>query len=236
MSHELEQVDFREGYVALIDKPLEWTSTDVVRKIKYALGRKGYRKIKVGHAGTLDPLASGVLLVCIGKATKSVDALQSERKEYVADVVLGATTPSYDMEHEVDATYATEHITREGVDEALRALEGERLQAPPIFSAKRVAGVRAYDMARAGEEVELRKSLITIHGIECESFELPNLRIRVECSKGTYIRSLAHEIGQELRSGGYLSGLRRTRSGDFRVEDGWQLEDFLKKLEEIETK
>ncbi len=236
MSRELSTVDFREGYVALIDKPLEWTSTDVVRKVKFALGRKGYRKIKVGHAGTLDPLATGVLLICIGKATKLVDALQSERKEYVANVVLGATTPSYDMEHEVDATYPTEHIDRAKVDAVLESLTGERLQAPPIFSAKRVAGVRAYEMARAGEEVELRKALINIYDIECQSFELPNLKIRVECSKGTYIRSLAYEIGAGLESGGYLSSLRRTRSGDFRVEEGWSLDDFLKSIEMIETK
>ncbi len=236
MSRDLASVDFREGYVALIDKPLGWTSTDVVRKVKFALGRKGYRKIKVGHAGTLDPLATGVLLICIGKATKLVDQLQSERKEYLADVVLGATTPSYDMEHEVDATYPTEHIDREMVDAALRSLEGERLQSPPIFSAKRVAGVRAYDMARAGETVELRQSLISIYGIEVLAFELPTLKIRVECSKGTYIRSLAYEIGCGVESGGYLSGLRRTRSGDFRVEDGWQLEDFLKNVDLLETK
>ncbi len=238
MNKELEGIDFRDGYVALIDKPLEWTSTDVVRKVKYALSRKGYRKLKVGHAGTLDPLASGVLLVCLGKATKSVDALQSERKEYVAEVTLGATTPSYDMEHEVDATYPTEHITREKIDEVLRSLEGERLQSPPIYSAKRVEGkgMRAYEMARAGEVVELRQALITIYSITVEEFTMPKLKIRVECSKGTYIRSLAHEIGVGLESGGYLSYLRRTRSGDFRVEDGWLLEDFLKKVEELETK
>ncbi len=235
---ELEGIDFREGYIALIDKPLEWTSTDVVRKVKYALGRKGYRKLKVGHAGTLDPLASGVLLVCLGKATKMVDALQSERKEYVAEVTLGATTPSYDMEHEVDATYPTEHITREKIEEVLKSLEGERLQAPPIYSAKRVEGkgMRAYEMARAGEEVELRKALITIYSITIEELEMPKLRIKVECSKGTYIRSLAHEIGEGLQSGGYLSYLRRTRSGGFIVENGWKLDEFLKNIEEIETK
>ncbi len=235
---ELEGIDFREGYIALIDKPLEWTSTDVVRKVKYALAHKGYRKLKVGHAGTLDPLASGVLLVCLGKATKMVDALQSERKVYIAEVTLGATTPSYDMEHEIDATYPTEHITREKVDEVLKSLEGERLQSPPIYSAKRVEGkgMRAYEMARAGEVVELKQSLITIYSISVEEFELPKLKIRVECSKGTYIRSLAHEIGQGLESGGYLSYLRRTQSGGFRVDDGWQLEDFLKNIEKLETK
>ncbi len=234
-THDLEGVDFREGYVAVIDKPLEWTSTDVVRKIKYALGRKGYRKIKIGHAGTLDPLATGVLLICIGKATKSVNDLQSERKEYVADVMLGATTPSHDLEHEIDAHFPTEHIDREGVDRVLRELEGERLQVPPIYSAKQINGVRAYEMARAGEQVEMRKALINIYGIEVLSFDLPRLRIRVECSKGTYIRSLAAEIGEGLSSGAHLTSLRRTRSGDFRVEEGWQLDDFLSKIELIDN-
>ncbi|MFR9603217.1 MAG: tRNA pseudouridine(55) synthase TruB [Rikenellaceae bacterium] len=238
VENSLEGVDFREGYIAVIDKPLEWTSTDVVRKIKYALGRKGYRKIKVGHAGTLDPLATGVLLVCIGKATKMVDALQAEQKEYVADVMLGATTPSFDLEHPIDKYYPTEHITREGIDAALESLTGERLQLPPVYSAKRVEGkgMRAYEMARAGEEVELRRALINIYSMEVEEFELPRLRIRVKCSKGTYIRSLSGEIGEAVGSGGHLTGLRRTRSGGFTVENGWQLEDFLKKLELLETK
>ncbi len=235
-THDLASVDCREGYVAVIDKPLEWSSTDVVRKIKYALGRKGYRKIKVGHAGTLDPLATGVLLVCIGKATKMVDRLQSESKEYVAKVVLGATTPSHDLEHDIDAHFPTEHITREGVEEVVKSLEGERLQMPPIYSAKQIGGVRAYELARAGEQVELRRALINIYGIEVLNFELPILNIRVECSKGTYIRSLAAEIGEGLESGAHLGALCRTRSGEFRVEDGWQLDDFLKNIELIETK
>lgn len=225
-----------EGYVAVIDKPLEWTSTDVVRKVKFRLNRKGYRKIKVGHAGTLDPLATGVLLVCIGRATKRVDELQAERKEYVAELMLGATTPSYDMEHPVDKTYPTDHITREKVEAALASLTGERLQAPPIYSAKKVEGVRAYEFARAGEEVELRKALINIYAIELEEYAMPRVRIRVECSKGTYIRSLAQEIGEALESGAYLTSLRRTKSGDFAVENAVQLEDFLKKIDECETK
>ena len=225
-----------DGYVAVIDKPLEWTSTDVVRKVKFRLNRKGYRKIKVGHAGTLDPLATGVLLVCIGRATKRVDELQAERKEYVAELMLGATTPSYDMEHPVDKTYPTDHITREKVEAALASLTGERLQAPPIYSAKKVEGVRAYEFARAGEEVELRKALINIYAIELEEYAMPRVRIRVECSKGTYIRSLAQEIGEALESGAYLTSLRRTKSGDFAVENAVQLEDFLKKIDECETK
>ena len=236
-NQSLVGVDFKEGYIAIIDKPLEWTSTDVVRKIKYALQhRLGYKKIKIGHAGTLDPLATGVLIVCIGKATKMVNDLQAEEKEYIADIELGATTPSYDLEHPIDKYYPTEHITREMIEQALRDLTGERLQAPPIYSAKKVEGVRAYEFARAGEEVELKKALINIYEMEILSLEMPHLKIRVRCSKGTYIRSLAHEIGQALDSGAHLTGLRRTRSGGFTAENGWKLENFMEKLIECETK
>lgn len=236
-NQSLRGIDFREGYIAVIDKPLEWTSTDVVRKIKYVLiNRLGYKKIKIGHAGTLDPLATGVLLICIGKATKMVNALQGEEKEYVAELELGATTPSHDMEHPIDKRFPTEHITRELIDEALLSLTGERLQAPPIYSAKKVEGVRAYEFARAGEEVELKKALINIYEIEVLDFMMPYLKLRVRCSKGTYIRSLAYEIGQALNSGAYLRSLRRTRSGGFTAENGYKLENFLEKLSECETK
>ena len=236
-TQSLRDVDFKEGYIAIIDKPLEWTSTDVVRKIKYALQhRLGYKKIKIGHAGTLDPLATGVLIVCIGKATKMVNELQVEEKEYIADIELGATTPSYDLEHPIDKRYPTDHITREMIEQALRDLTGERLQAPPIYSAKKVEGVRAYEFARAGEEVELKKALINIYEIEILSLEMPRLQIRVRCSKGTYIRSLANEIGLALNSGAHLTGLRRTRSGGFTAENGWKLENFMEKLIECETK
>lgn len=236
-NQSLVGVDFKEGYIAIIDKPLEWTSTDVVRKIKYALQhRLGYKKIKIGHAGTLDPLATGVLIVCIGKATKMVNELQAEEKEYVADIELGATTPSYDLEHPIDKYYPTDHITREKIEQALRDLSGERLQAPPIYSAKKVEGVRAYEFARAGEEVELKKALINIYEMEILSLEMPHLKVRVRCSKGTYIRSLAHEIGLALDSGAHLTGLRRTRSGGFTAENGWKLENFMEKLIECETK
>ncbi|MFI3328793.1 MAG: tRNA pseudouridine(55) synthase TruB [Rikenellaceae bacterium] len=237
MSHDIEGYDMTQGYVAMVDKPLGWTSTDVVRKIKFALGKCGYRKIKIGHAGTLDPLATGVLLICIGKATKMVDALQSEQKEYIAEVVLGATTPSYDMEHPVDKRYPTEHITREAIDQALQELTGERLQTPPLYSAKRIDGVRAYEAARAGEVVEMRQALINIYGMELLDCNLDPaseekvLKIRVECSKGTYIRSLAFEIGEKLNSGAYLKSLRRTRSGSNDIEKGsWKLEELLTKL------
>ena len=236
-NQSLRGIDFREGYIAVIDNPLEWTSPDVVRKIKYALvNRLGYKKIKIGHAGTLDPLATGVLLICIGKATKMVNALQGEEKEYVAELELGATTPSHDMEHPIDKRFPTEHITRELIDEALLSLTGERLQSPPIYSAKKVEGVRAYEFARAGEEVELKKALINIYEIEVLDFTMPYLKLRVRCSKGTYIRSLAYEIGQALDSGAYLRSLRRTRSGGFTAENGYKLENFLEKLRECETK
>ncbi len=232
----LREVDFPEGYVAVIDKPYEWTSADVVRKIKFQLRKCGHPKIKIGHAGTLDPLATGILLVCIGRATKQVEKLQAEEKEYVAELQLGATTPSGDMEHEVDQTYPTEHITREKVEESLRALCGEREQLPPLYSAKKVQGVRAYEFARAGEEVELKKALINIYEMELVEYDLPRIKIRVKCSKGTYIRSLAFEIGEQLESGAYLSSLRRTRSGGFVVEKAHTLDEFMEKLRECETK
>lgn len=221
---------FPEGVVAVVDKPLTWTSSDVVRKLKYLLRKLGYPKIKIGHAGTLDPLATGVLIVCIGKATKQVDAIQAGEKEYVADVVLGATTPSGDLEHPIDATYPTDHITPELIESVLRSLEGERLQTPPVYSAKMIDGKRAYEYAREGEQVEMRRALINIYEIEVLEFSMPLLRIRVRCSKGTYIRSLAIEIGEALGSGAHLSALRRTRSGEYRVEDAWPLDELVAEL------
>ncbi len=234
-TQELRGLNFEEGYIAVIDKPLRWTSADVVRKIKFALRRLGYRKIKVGHAGTLDPLATGVLLVCIGRATKMVDALQAEEKEYAADVRLGATTPSFDLEHPIDRTFPYEHVTREALDDALAALSGERLQEPPLYSAKKIEGTRAYEIARAGESVELKKALINIYEMRVDRFELPDLQLTVRCSRGTYIRSLAREIGEAVGSGAHLTALRRTRSGGFTVENGWDLDVFLEKLQELET-
>ena len=233
---ELRGLNFEEGYIAVLDKPLEWTSADVVRKIKYTLRKLGYHRIKVGHAGTLDPLATGILLVCIGRATKLVDALQAEEKEYVAEVMLGATTPSYDLEHPIDRTYPWEHITEEQVRAALQSLTGERLQTPPLYSAKKVEGTRAYELARSGETVELRQALITIYELELLACELPRIRIRVRCSKGTYIRSLAREIGEALDSGAHLTALCRTRSGGFKLDHASQLDDFLQKLQNLETK
>ena len=220
-------MNFPEGVVAVVDKPLTWTSSDVVRKLKYLLRKLGFPKIKIGHAGTLDPLATGVLIVCIGKATKRVVEIQSGEKEYIADVVLGATTPSGDLEHPIDQTYPTDHITREKIEEALASLTGERFQVPPVYSAKMIDGKRAYEYAREGEEVEMRKALINIYEIEIVELSMPLLRIRVRCSKGTYIRSLAIEIGEALGRGAHLSALRRTRSGEYLVEDAWPLEELV---------
>lgn len=229
--------DLREdGFVLNVDKPLGWTSTDVVRKVKFALGRCGYRKLKVGHAGTLDPLATGVLLVCLGRATKRVDELQAERKEYVTDIMLGATTPSFDLEHPIDATYPYEHITRDMVESALGEMSGERLQMPPIYSAKKIDGQRAYEYAREGTEVELKKSLITIYEMEILSFEPPVLRLRIECSKGTYIRSIAMELGEKLGSGAHLVSLRRTRSGGYRADEAFSMEKVSEMLAEMKQK
>ena len=232
----LKDLDLNEGYVAVIDKPYEWTSADVVRKIKFQLRKCGYPKIKIGHAGTLDPLATGILLVCIGRATKQVEKLQSEEKEYVAELELGATTPSGDMEHEIDQRYPTEHITRERVEQALHSLMGEREQLPPLYSAKKVQGVRAYEFARLGEEIELKKAIINIYALELLEYDLPYIKIRVQCSKGTYIRSLAFEIGEALESGAYLRSLRRTRNGGYTVEQAHTLDQFMEKLHECETK
>ncbi len=223
-------MNFGEGLVLVVDKPLEWTSTDVVRKVKFLLRRLGHKTVKVGHAGTLDPLATGVLLVCIGKATKTVEKLQAETKEYMAEVTLGATTPSFDLEHPIDATYPWEHITPEAVEQALAGLCGERLQTPPVYSAKKIEGQRAYEYAREGAEVTMRQALINIYSIELISCELPVVKIRVACSKGTYIRSLAREIGEALGSGAYLSALRRTKSGSFTAENGYGMEEIIKSL------
>ena len=221
-----KETNFKEGYVLVADKPLGWTSTDAVRKVKFMLRRNGLKDLKVGHAGTLDPLASGVLLICLGKATKVVETLQSEEKEYIAGIMLGATTPSFDMEHPVDATYPWKHITRDDIEKALISLSGERLQMPPLYSAKKIDGQRAYEYAREGEEVKMRAAMITIYSMELLECNLPSITVRVTCSKGTYIRSLAREIGEVLHSGAYLTSLRRTRSGGFRVEDAYTMDEI----------
>ncbi len=227
------ETDFKAGVVLVIDKPLTWTSADVVRKVKNQLFKLVDRKLKVGHAGTLDPLATGVLLICVGKATKRVEEIQAQEKEYIAGIMLGATTPSYDLEHPIDATYPWEHITREKVEAALQKLSGERLQEPPVYSAKSIDGKRAYEYARKGKEVQMRQALINIYEMELLSCELPQITVRVRCSKGTYIRSLAREIGEALDSGAHLVSLRRTRSGEYKADEGYSVEEIIKILQDL---
>ena len=227
--------DWLKGERLYIDKPLDMTSFNVVRLIRGEIAKTlevKAKSVNVGHAGTLDPKATGVLIVCTGKETKNIDNLQGQTKEYVADLYLGATTPSYDTEHEIDKTYSTEHITRDLVDDKIRNFVGTIEQEPPAYSAIKIDGRRAYKMARQGEKVEMKKKTLTIDEIEVLAFELPLLRIRVVCSKGTYIRALARDIGESLGSGAYLTALRRTRIGDVRVEDCVQLDDLLKRLRE----
>lgn len=227
-------MDFKAGTILSFDKPLEWTSFGLVSKVRYLLCKHiGEKKLKVGHAGTLDPLATGVLIICTGKATKQIDTLQAKTKEYIATLQLGATTPSFDLETPVDATYPTSHISRERVEEALTRFIGRIEQVPPSYSACKVDGKRAYDLARQGKEVELKAKVLVIDEIELQQFDADAMQatIRVVCSKGTYIRALARDIGLALESGAHLTVLRRTRIGDYKVEDCHSLETFKQWLE-----
>ena len=227
-------MDFVAGEIIPINKPYTWTSFQIVNKVRYHLSRKyGIKRFKVGHAGTLDPLATGVLLLCTGKATKRIEELQSQTKEYVAEITLGATTPSYDLEHPIDATYPYEHITRELVEETLKQFIGNIAQRPPLFSACKVEGKRAYDLARGGSDMQLAPKQIRIDDIELLDYDLPRIKIRVVCGKGTYIRSLARDIGEAMNSGGHLSDLQRTRIGEYRIEDCITPEAFPEWLEKI---
>ena len=232
-------MNFQAGQVLAFDKPYEWTSFALVAKVRWLISRRIGGKIKVGHAGTLDPLATGVMVICTGKATKRIEQLQAGVKEYVATLKLGATTPSFDLEHPVDATYPTAHITEQLVREVLPRFEGEIMQVPPVFSACKVEGKRAYDLARKGKEVELRAKPLRIDEIELTDCRLENqeITLRIVCSKGTYIRALARDIGQALGSGAHLTALRRTRVGDCSVEKCFNIETFEKWLaeQEIET-
>lgn len=230
-------MDFVSGEVLKIDKPLGWTSFDVVKRLRGAVQRRlGVRKFKVGHAGTLDPLATGVLLVCTGRATRTIDTLQAGVKEYVATLRLGATTPSFDLEKEIDATYPTDHITRELIDSVLPRFTGSVLQVPPVFSAVKVDGKRAYSFARKGKDVQLKPKALEIPELEVLSFRDTELVLRVVCSKGTYIRALARDIGQALGSGAHLTALRRTRVGDVRVEDCQTLDQALQTIAETDLR
>ena len=219
-------MNFKNGEIIYINKPFKWTSFGVVNKVRYLVCRKqGVKKMKVGHAGTLDPLATGVMILCTGKATRRIEEFQYQTKEYVATIKLGATTPSFDLEKEIDATYPTEHITRELVEETLKSFIGTIEQIPPAFSACKIDGKRAYDLARKGEEVELKAKTLVIDEIELLECELPVIKIRVVCSKGTYIRALARDIGTALNSGAHLIGLERTRVGDIKLTDCLTLDE-----------
>ena len=208
-----------DGDVLLFDKPYQCTSFDMVGKVRKKLQRQVGHKVKVGHAGTLDPLATGLLIICVGKMTKQIDSIQSKEKEYTGTIRLGGTTASYDMEHPIEQTFPYEHITQEMVEEAAHSLTGDLLQVPPLFSAIRVDGRRAYELAREGEETEITAKNITIYEFEITRFELPDVDFKIRCSKGTYIRSVARDFGFALQSGGYLTALRRTRIGEHTVEE-----------------
>lgn len=224
--------DYKAGQVLLIDKPLEWTSFQAVNKIRWHIRKRfDIKKIKVGHAGTLDPLATGLLIICTGKQTKNINQYQGQIKEYTGTFTVGATTPSYDLESEVNETFPTEHITDELIHKATEQFLGTIQQQPPIFSALKKDGKRLYELARKGETVEIPTREITINEFEITNIELPKIDFRVVCSKGTYIRSLAFDFGKALNSGAHLSTLRRTKIGDFSVEKATSIETFIKNLE-----
>ncbi len=246
-------MDFEKGEILLIDKPFEWTSFDVVNKLRWAiksrlkqnpllLGENQYdikkriKNYKVGHAGTLDPLATGLLVICIGKKTKEIDGFIGQEKEYTGKFLLGKTTPSYDLETAFNSEKSTEGITEEMMQEAVKNLSGEILQAAPIFSAKWVDGKRAYDLARAGEEFEMKKNLVEITTFEIDSSTFPEINFRIVCSKGTYIRSIAHDFGQELGCGATLIELRRTRSGAFKIEDSKTITQWTEEIRSTSLK
>ncbi len=223
--------DFKTGQILVFDKPLEWTSFQLVNKVRWLIRKScGIKKIKVGHAGTLDPLATGVLVICTGKFTKRIPELQGTEKEYTGTFTLGATTPSYDMETEVDKTFETAHIAEEDLDGAALQLTGEIQQTPPVFSALKKDGKRLYEYARKGEDVKLESRPVTIHKFEVDAPRFPVVDFKIVCSKGTYIRSMANDFGIALGSGAYLSSLKRTRVGEFTIENSLDLQSFEKLL------
>jgi tRNA pseudouridine55 synthase len=225
--------DFKTGQVLLINKPLKWTSFQVVNKLRWEIRQRfSIKKIKVGHAGTLDPLATGLLILCTGKFTKKISEYQAQTKEYTGVITLGATTPSYDLETEIDQTYSIAHISEETIHETALQFVGEQNQRPPIFSALKKDGKRLYELARAGETTEIPTRKIQIDAFEITKIRMPDVHFRVLCSKGTYIRSLAYDFGKALESGGHLSALRRTKIGDFSVEDSIGIESFIASLKE----
>lgn len=226
-------MDYISGEILVIDKPYRWTSFDAVKRLRGAVQRRlNAKRFKVGHAGTLDPLATGVLLVCTGRATKRIAELQEGMKEYVAEITFGATTPSYDLEKEIDATYPWEHITPELIAETLPKFQGHVMQVPPVFSAVKVDGKRAYNYARKGKEVEIKAKPLEIKELEVLDWEAPKLTLRVLCSKGTYIRALARDLGEAMNSGAHLTALRRTRVGDYTIDNAMSLDQALELIKE----
>jgi len=223
---------FAEGQMLLIDKPLTWTSFDVVGKIRNSIKPQ---KIKVGHAGTLDPLATGLLIVCTGKMTKQIDTFQAEDKEYTGIITLGATTPSYDLETQVDEQFDISGLTEENIRATTQQFVGDLDQYPPAHSAIKINGERVYEKARRGEEVELKSRRVRINSFAIEKIDLPHVHFRISCSKGTYIRSIAHDFGRALDNGGHLSELRRTKSGNYEVKDAWNLDELIQVIRAQKT-
>lgn len=232
----LTSEDYLSGQVLLIDKPLHWTSFQVVNKLRWEI-RQAFKikKIKVGHAGTLDPLASGLLVLCTGKMTKQIDTFQGQIKEYTGTLVLGSTTPSFDLETEIDCTFETNHITEDLIRETTKQFIGDIEQQPPVFSALKKDGKRLYEFARAGETVEIKSRQVHVQAFEITKIDGLNIIFRIVCSKGTYIRSLAHDFGKALHSGAHLSALRRTKIGDFDVKNAVSINDFIKTLQPQDT-
>lgn len=224
--------DFKNGQILLFDKPLEWTSFQVVNKVRWLIRKNcGIKKIKVGHAGTLDPLATGLLIICTGKFTKKIQELQGQEKEYTGTFTVGATTPSYDLETEIDNTFPTDHLSAEKLQQATEQFKGDIEQFPPVFSALKKDGKRLYEYARKGEEVKINSRTVNISSFELTNIDLPEVDFKVSCSKGTYIRSLAHDFGKAVESGAHLSALRRTKIGDFNVENAFTINTFIEILE-----
>lgn len=223
--------DYQNGQLLLIDKPLNWTSFQVVNKLRWEIRQRySIKKIKVGHAGTLDPLATGLLILCTGKFTKKIETYQAQEKEYTGTITVGGTTPSYDLETEINETYPIDHITETLIKETTQQFLGEIDQKPPIFSALKKDGKKLYEFARAGETVEIKTRKITISEFEITNVNMPNIDFKIVCSKGTYIRSLAYDFGKALNSGGHLSALRRTKIGNYSVEDAESIEGFIEGL------
>jgi tRNA pseudouridine55 synthase len=231
----IESIDqLKAGALFLVDKPLKWTSFDVVNKLRWLIRKNGQiKKIKVGHAGTLDPLASGLLVICVGKMTKQIQHIQADDKVYTGTIHLGQTTPSFDLETEPENQKPVELLTKELLLEKAQTFEGEQMQQPPIFSAKKIDGKRAYSYARKGQEVDVPKNLVRIEKFELTRVELPEVDFEVACSKGTYLRSLANDFGAALDCGGYLKALRRTHSGEYSVEEAWSVEKFEEELNKL---